>query len=976
MNVEYKKIIYILIIMLIFSVVSSSDEDPWRSISKRAIPDGGPPLSEFYDPPTSISAEMMFTPTDEEPSSEVRDGFRVVSTVEGPDNKGFIVPRASREHQLAYLRGMAEMIIPRLQYYSTLAQKENDFERAEMIRNDIDIAREMLDAAQEGDEDKLNVLAQQCSPIILGLVDTIKSMPARKSANSDIYTFQTPRNWYEDNGKGLPRIAIVDSPLDDGKSGGAEPTDSSELLYRSPTCVYLQIVRHEDDCGDQVWTETDVVYTISIAGNYFTTGKLSQDDNDFDCDVELAVNSSASSATITLEAWDTDGGWTGDDQMDLRWGSGYIPSISYNFSTKLWSGDASVPYTVGDDGDDWAKCWFSITSSYDDDVGQRDISWHYWAENKRSGCLWGGTASSSAPVMQNNASYHYQDLQEYTNQYYKFYVQNGDYFCVSTDPFAGGGITEENIDLYLYDPDNIQRVSSTNGGGSADQVCITADKSGWWYVRTYAAGGYQSWFDIWFSNQLTNDYNVVTATITNERGYLIYSYSNGSHTCYYYEDTEDWYKFYMPASSGRILTVNMTPQSGSRDYDLVVYFPDGSYLGGSYNWGDATETVSDQADPGGWYYFRVYRYSGDPGYYTFSVDTALMNLSGTFTSQNITPPASGCEYQWTEVEYQQTLNSGTVVMEILDGAGSPVPGYTYSSVSDGTIIWNLSGLNTEHYPSLRLKASLYGSGGNRPYLHNWAIKWAEYGTGSQAIWIGGVSTAWSDANNWYCNTPPDASKDVIISTVYIDTYMPTVNINTATCRDISIGSATILTISGTNALTCRTVTIEDGGKIDVTGTGSMDVSGNWNNNGTFVAGNGTVTFTGSATKNIQGANSTAFYNLSTSGGTTQLQLTSYVDNNFTNSATFSQLGNTFYVRGNFTNNGSFQSGTGGIIYFDGATDQTISGTNQPVFYYLYLNKSGSTLILNRNITVQNLEDFSRPGSSVMRLNGNKVSYGP
>jgi len=224
--------------------------------------------------------------------------------------------------------------------------------------------------------------------------------------------------------------------------------------------------------------------------------------------------------------------------------------------------------------------------------------------------------------------------------------------------------------------------------------------------------------------------------------------------------------------------------------------------------------------------------------------------------------------------------------------------------------------------------------------------------------------------------PPDATKDVVISNVYIDTYMPTVNITTAVCRDITVGSTTTLTISGTNHLTCRSVTIEGEGEIVFSGSGSMDVSGNWTNNGAFTAGTGTVTFIGSATKDIQGSTPTKFYNLITTGGTTRINLSTSVLNNFTNGATFQQQGNELDISGNFTNNGTFTAGTNGITLFNGSSDQSISGSVQPQFYYLYLNKSGSHLILNRNISVESIEDFSQPTASVMRLNGHMVDYGP
>lgn len=56
--------------------------------------------------------------------------------------------------------------------------------------------------------------------------------------------------------------------------------------------------------------------------------------------------------------------------------------------------------------------------------------------------------------------------------------------------------------------------------------------------------------------------------------------------------------------------------------------------------------------------------------------------------------------------------------------------------------------------------------------------------------------------------------------------------------------------------------------------------------------------------------------------------------------------------GGFTNSGTFNAGTG-IVFFTGATPATIAGTAPTSFYYLSVNKPGSTLTLLRNAGVTN-----------------------
>ncbi|MGQ9819929.1 MAG: hypothetical protein ACUVQ1_08445 [Candidatus Kapaibacteriales bacterium] len=63
-----------------------------------------------------------------------------------------------------------------------------------------------------------------------------------------------------------------------------------------------------------------------------------------------------------------------------------------------------------------------------------------------------------------------------------------------------------------------------------------------------------------------------------------------------------------------------------------------------------------------------------------------------------------------------------------------------------------------------------------------------------------------------------------------------------------------------------------------------------------------------------------------------------------------------YIKGNWTNNGTFNSGTG-TVTFNGATLQSIAGSQSTTFYNLTISKSGGNLSLNTSSSVGGTLDF-------------------
>lgn len=146
-------------------------------------------------------------------------------------------------------------------------------------------------------------------------------------------------------------------------------------------------------------------------------------------------------------------------------------------------------------------------------------------------------------------------------------------------------------------------------------------------------------------------------------------------------------------------------------------------------------------------------------------------------------------------------------------------------------------------------------------------------TGS-IIWRGNTSSDWTEVANW----------NQFNGTNYIGvSALPAITSNViipATSACIS-NQPTILS----NTVNVNNLTIENGASLSAT-TGTINISGNWVNNGIFNPSTGTVNFTGNNAQSIGGTNLTEFYNLTlnkTSGALTLLNPTT-VSNTFTMTA--------------------------------------------------------------------------------------------
>jgi len=108
---------------------------------------------------------------------------------------------------------------------------------------------------------------------------------------------------------------------------------------------------------------------------------------------------------------------------------------------------------------------------------------------------------------------------------------------------------------------------------------------------------------------------------------------------------------------------------------------------------------------------------------------------------------------------------------------------------------------------------------------------------STTTWNGSVSTDWFNQNNW-------------------DAFVPTQEMNVL----IPSGTTNIPIIAAAGAV-AKNITIDAGATLTLVGTSNIDIYGDFNNNGTFVANSGNVTLKGENSNNINGSTNQDMFNL-------------------------------------------------------------------------------------------------------------------
>ncbi|HOE05765.1 MAG TPA: T9SS type A sorting domain-containing protein, partial [Bacteroidales bacterium] len=175
------------------------------------------------------------------------------------------------------------------------------------------------------------------------------------------------------------------------------------------------------------------------------------------------------------------------------------------------------------------------------------------------------------------------------------------------------------------------------------------------------------------------------------------------------------------------------------------------------------------------------------------------------------------------------------------------------------------------------------------------------------------------------------------------------------------GTGTV-TFNGTTAISGSTashdfynITINSGKSLTAPG-GNMNVSGNWTNNGTFTPGTETVTFNG--TTAISGSTASHnFYNIT-----------------INNSKSLTAPDGNLNVAGNWTNNGIFSAGTGTVV-LNGTGAQVIGGTANTTFYNLNVNRSTTSNALIFGDAVNSGKTFTVDNTFTWTDNNDMIRIG-
>ncbi|MFN8116464.1 MAG: T9SS type A sorting domain-containing protein [Bacteroidia bacterium] len=325
------------------------------------------------------------------------------------------------------------------------------------------------------------------------------------------------------------------------------------------------------------------------------------------------------------------------------------------------------------------------------------------------------------------------------------------------------------------------------------------------------------------------------------------------------------------------------------------------------------------------------------GYYThtpaagYNFNTATQWASGAAPS-TATANANGTKYQGCtmsasniSLSFKRTnFNCGTYTITLNsndDGAYLFIDGTQVASRpgNSGTAVTFWTGvLNSNSQVEFRLTQGTGGSGLSVSFTTVAA-------TPSLSTWVGGTSTDWFTASNWCGSGIPSSTTDVLVPSSR-PVFMPVINAPGAACRS--------LTVSASSASTAVMAAVP-AASLSVNSGNSLDVYGNWINNGVVTAGaTSTINLLGTSSSSITGSASETLGSLAINKtGTVTIPASKVVqiagDGNFTsgivnqngtlrflNGATTSSANNSSYVNGQVIKVGTqaftFPVGAGGF----------------------------------------------------------------
>jgi hypothetical protein len=182
------------------------------------------------------------------------------------------------------------------------------------------------------------------------------------------------------------------------------------------------------------------------------------------------------------------------------------------------------------------------------------------------------------------------------------------------------------------------------------------------------------------------------------------------------------------------------------------------------------------------------------------------------------------------------------------------------------------------------------------------------------FWTGADNTSWDDTDNWLYYDGSDYSVATVLPTSASDVFIQSYSGTCAITNAITSAASTVY---------CEDLNIETG--LTLGGLSTIEVTGNWTNSGTFVAGTGTVAFNGASTQTVN-AGGSSFNNVTF--------------NNTANTNADIAIANPMVIEGNatFTNGIVVYSGTGSLTFGDNASS---NGGSSNSFVYGSVIKTGS-----------------------------------
>ncbi|HRF99629.1 MAG TPA: T9SS type A sorting domain-containing protein [Bacteroidia bacterium] len=280
--------------------------------------------------------------------------------------------------------------------------------------------------------------------------------------------------------------------------------------------------------------------------------------------------------------------------------------------------------------------------------------------------------------------------------------------------------------------------------------------------------------------------------------------------------------------------------------------------------------------------------------------TATANASGT-AYQGCTMNATNISLSFKRTGF--TCGTYTVVLNNNDDGvamfldGVQVAQRTTNSAA-AVNLW-IGTLNTNSQVEFRLNQG--GGGSNLRVTFS-----AAAATPSLSTWVGGTSTDWFTASNWCGSGIPSSTTDVLVPSSR-PVFMPVINAPGAACRS--------LTVSASSASTAVMAAVP-AASLSVNSGNSLDVYGNWINNGVVTAGaTSTINLLGTTSSSITGSASETLGSLAINKtGTVTIPASKVVqiagDGNFTNGIV-NQNGTLRFLNGSTTsgaNNSSYVNG--------------------------------------------------------------------